>query len=175
MMQILYISGPVCSGKTALRKYIERNFPVDMCVIGDEHWLKFPNHAFNERVGLANASIIDSLHKASGALIICEWVPVVGAFIDEIRKLCKTRGMQFSQIALYADESVLCKRKRIRDGDDDTSDVSDKSILSSLDADLVLDTGKHDVSSMCQVVTEWLANKTQQQEPFPGVANHWIQ
>ena len=157
-MHMIYISGPVCSGKTTLRKYIERNFPVDMCVIGDEHWLKYPYETFNERVGLANASIIESLHKASGALIVCEWVPVMGAFPDELRKLCKTRGMQFSQIVLYADEYVLRRRKMIRDGDDDT-DVCDMRAFSSLDADLVLDTGKHDVRSMCHVVTEWLAQK----------------
>jgi hypothetical protein len=151
-----------------LRNCIAHKYLVDKCVIGDEHWLKFPDQAFSERVRLANASIIEEVKRARGALIVCEWVPVVGAFPDELQRVCSVRGMHFLQVALTAEASILRKRKMIRDGDGDTNKC-DTRALSSQNMCLVLDTGDNDVRAMCQGACEWLANKAPQRTPLRSV------
>ena len=158
MNTLLYISGPSCSGKTTLREMIGAQYPVDEFVIGDEHWVRFPEHAFDERVRLANASILEAAGMARGALIVCEWVPTAGPFVDAIRNGCERRGVRFLQVALSADAHVLRRRKVLRDGDSDT----DESDVRSLPLDvpcLVVDTGRNDVSCVFRLACDWLANK----------------
>jgi len=157
MEALLYISGPSCSGKTTLRTCIARTYTVDTHVVGDDHWLRFPDQVFNERVRLSNVSIAEAVNMASGHLIVCEWVPIVGEFPTELKRICAVRGMLFLQVALNADSSILRQRKMLRDGDGETNQSEVESLVSDR-ACLILDSGKNDVGAMCSRACEWLAN-----------------
>jgi hypothetical protein len=165
MDTFVYISGPSCSGKSTLCNYITHQYLVDNYVIGDTHWLKYPDHAFNDRVRLTNASIIETVHTVSGHLIVCEWVPSIGEFPCELQRICIARGFQFLQVALNADSSILRNRKMSRDGNCDT-DLSIMRICSSQRMCLIVDTGKNDIDTMCKSTCEWLSKMRSQDVPL---------
>jgi hypothetical protein len=140
-----------------VRSYVEATFVVDQCVVGDQHWLKFPGLMFDDRVREANDSILGAVALATAAFVICEWVPIVGLFPRELQSICTARGRQYTQLVLNADSSVLRHRKLARDGDCDTAGAELELIPSQLDC-LIVDSGMCDVGAMCAAVDRWLGS-----------------
>lgn len=122
MRNFIYISGPPCAGKSSVtNKLNERNINYKM-ILGDNFWIKHSLLDFKNRVEVTNREILSSVEEIKDSTLL-EWVPSYGSFVEELKRIVKSKSFNFVHILVYAPVEILKERKYIRDGDMDLGPI----------------------------------------------------
>ncbi len=155
----IYISGPPCAGKSTVARRILQNFPGIEHISGDEEWLEYPHLPFDNRVTTVNQALLDTLLRCPLTDVLLEWVPWQGLFLRKLLKICRSTDRRFLHIVLTAPVTVLKKRKRLRDQDDDLgTDVLIDHVFLEGHESLVFDTDAEDVSVISGVISKRMSS-----------------
>jgi hypothetical protein len=119
MKLFLYVCGPSCSGKSCFAKELITLFPTMCHVKGDDYWARFGGLSFGEHVQHTASDLLDAVDHCDQTSILCEWVPWLGAFPEELKQVAGSKGYRYYQIVLHAPIPVLLERKQRRDGNFD--------------------------------------------------------
>jgi len=155
MKHLVYVSGPPCSGKTTLCDLLMQHTSSFTRMAGDIYWLRNDGQAFEDRVTSTNQMILDDIHSMTDPLLLLEWVPSSGRFVDELKLWCSLHDRVLTHIVMCADVEVLKARKMKRDGDDDISSPDIGQYVHLRDA-LVIDTSQYSETDMLKRVIETL-------------------
>ncbi len=122
---------------------------------GDRYWLRNDGQTFEDRVASTNRMILDDIQSLTDPLLLLEWVPSSGCFVDELKLWCSSHDRVLSHIVMCADVEVLKARKMKRDGDDDISSPHIGQ-YTHLENALEIDTSQYSEADMLTRVIETL-------------------
>lgn len=117
--QLIYVSGPPCAGKSSLCKALVKEVIDLHYILGDDYWNLNNGYDFSERSKKTNEDILSSLKNMTSNLLLLEWVPSYGPFVENLKSICEVMGFEFTHIIIYAPREVLERRKLERDGNMD--------------------------------------------------------
>lgn len=157
MRTLAYLSGPPCSGKSAVAKGVQMSVRGIQYVRGDDYWNMYPDLSFEERVAATNRHILSAVRNSRAQDIVCEWVPWQGRFVNDLHEISVTTMRQFLQVVLMAPLAVLKRRKLERDGDEE---IGPEFIVGPLRHEmytqLLFDTNRVEVAIVADQVFNWI-------------------
>ncbi len=121
--QLVYISGPPCAGKSSICKELVKTNKTKY-ILGDDAWIYNEKYDFDLRIKRTNQGILECVKGCTSNLILLEWVPSTGSFIDSLKELCRSKEYEFIHIIIYAPKDILLERKLKRDGNTDLGPVN---------------------------------------------------
>ncbi len=157
MGTLAYISGPPCSGKSAVAKGVQMSVRGIQYVRGDDYWSMCPDLSFEESVATTNKRILAAVRNSGAQDILCEWVPWQGRFVNDLHEMSVTTDRQFLQVVLMAPLVVLKRRKLERDGDEEIGpEFTVDAFQHELYRQLFFDTKQVEVAIIVDQVTDWI-------------------
>lgn len=157
MGTLVYLSGPPCSGKSAVANNVQMSVREIQYVRGDDYWNMSPDLSFEERVTTTNKRILAAVRNSKAQDIVCEWVPWHGQFVNNLYEISVTAKRQFLHIVLMAPLVVLKRRKLERDGDEEIgTEVATGPLRHETYKQLIFDTNRVEVAGIADQVSDWI-------------------
>lgn len=131
--QLVYVFGPPCSGKSSLCSELIDNLSMYKYIMGDDYWITNEQEDFKARSQKTDEDILSLVSTITSNLILLEWVPCYGSFVDTLKDICKVKNYEFIHIIVYAPKEILEKRKLKRDGNIDLGPLNIEKYETSKD------------------------------------------